>query len=120
MNVNLKVQERAAGQKILEDTLKNLAVNFGERKNYLSSSAYGNNVWRVSNIAMTKAWYGVNYTKYEDEECKHPLNETFRPKLTGIEVQNKKMDATQKLDIKLKPGEDYIIVYRQTEMKCEA
>lgn len=68
---------------------------------------------------MTKAWYGINYTKCE-EDCKHTLVETLRPKLTGIEIQNKKMDATAKLEIKLAPGAENIIVYRQTEMKCDA
>jgi len=85
-SIQLKVQDRAAGQKCLEQSLKKIAIEQGTKNYYLKDNAnYGQNVWRVSNIAMTKAWYGINYTKCE-EECKNKLVETFRPKLSGIEI----------------------------------
>lgn len=85
--VNMTVRPRAEGQQCLEQSLKREALEHGQKNYYLanSSAAYANNVYRISNIAVTKAWYGVMYCKVE-EECKYPLKETFRPKLSGLEV----------------------------------
>jgi fibrillarin-like rRNA methylase len=76
--------------KCLERGLARLAIKRGERKYYLEKTNFGKGVWRVSNIAMTKAWYGVNYTKNESSET---LTEMFNPKLKGIEIVGRNVVA---------------------------
>ena len=115
--VLLEPCEFSRGMHCLETSLALEAEERGDRKYYLEKTNYGCQVWRVSNIALTKAWYGVSHTKNESAK---QLSEVLNPKLKGIEIVNKKPGPTGKFPIELSPGASYTLVFRQTEMACDA
>jgi len=111
--INLHAVTDQTGIKLAEKTLASVAQKaVALQSRYLKTSAYGENVYKVTDLNGSGCWWAYHYVK---NDCGKTLNQVTTPALKNMAVVNYPAGPITEI---VQSGDDSIILIRRTEGAC--